>query len=238
MNIAEKTLQLKQDFDDVYDAGKKAESDAFWDMFQDSGKRTTYSSAFYNWSAEYIRPKYKVIPTHEHGVGQMFNSCKKLKKIEAAHFDLSQKPQNFTGNTNFGYYYTFNSCSQLEEIEDIGMIAQNHYNYAFAYCSVLHTIAKMGVDANTKFSNTFTNCKELINLTIDGIIGQNGFDIHWSTKLSADSLKSIINALSTTTTGLTITLPTTAQANYEMVYGSGSWNVLTATRSNWSIAYA
>ena len=237
MDIAEKTLRLKTDFDDVYEAGKKAESDAFWDIFQDGGNRTNYSSAFINWNAQYIRPKYKVVPTHEHGIIQMFNACKKLKKIESAYFDLSQKPQNFTGNINFGYYYTFNGCSQLEEIEDIGMIAQNHYNYAFAYCYALHTIAKMGVDANTKFSNTFTSCKELVNLTLEGTIGQNGIDIHWSTKLSADSLKSIITALSTTTTGLTITLPTTAQSNYEAVYGSGSWTTLVATRSNCTIAY-
>ena len=37
MNITEKVLRQKQDFDDVYEAGKKAEYDAFWDAFQDNG---------------------------------------------------------------------------------------------------------------------------------------------------------------------------------------------------------
>ena len=236
MNIAEKTLQLKQDFDDVYEAGKKAESSAFWDMFQDSGNRTNYNSAFSRWTCEYIRPKYKVVITEGQGGAQVFIGNPSLKKVEAKYFDFSQKP---TGtNNNYGYYYTFSGCSKLEEIEDIGLIPQHNYLYAFQYCYELHTIAKMGVNENTKFEGTFIQCNKLQNLIIVGTIGQNGFDIHWSTKLSADSLKSIINALSTTTTGLTVTLPSTAQANYEAVYGSGSWNVLVATRSNWSIAYA
>ena len=69
----------------------------------------------------------------------------------------------------------------------------------------------MRIDENTKFSSTFTACRELVNLTVDGVIGQNGFDIHWSTKLTHESLMSIINALadkSGTGTTFTITLGT------------------------------
>jgi hypothetical protein len=48
---------------------------------------------------------------------------------------------------------------------------------------------------------------------MDGAIGQNGFDVHWSTKLTHDSLMSIINHLSdkssdTSGTTWTITLGT------------------------------
>jgi hypothetical protein len=227
-----KPRELANKVAEVYD---KATGD-FWDIIQQNGNRTDYQSAFKNWSAEYIRPKYKVIPTVVNGATTTFEYCKQVKKIEAKHFDFSQKPTG--NNNNAGYYCTFNGCSKIEEIEDIGLIPQYVYYQTFGYNNKLHTIAKIGSDVNTKYQNTFKECGELQNLTIDGIIGQNGFDIHWSTKLSAESLASIINALSTTTTGLTITLPTTAQANYEAVYGSGSWNVLTATRSNWTIAYA
>jgi hypothetical protein len=102
----------------------------------------------------------------------------------------------------------------------------------------MKTIEKIILKDTVKCSNWFANATGLENVIFEGTIGQNGFDIHWSTKLTAASLESIINTLSSTTTGLTITLPTTAQSNYEAVYGSGSWNVLTATRSNWTIAYA
>lgn len=232
--------------DDVYAAGKKAEYDAFWDGVQDYGNRTGYSQAFSNWGSEYIRPKYKVIPKESNGVSAIFEYCKKLKKIEAKYFDFSQKE---TGtNNNAGYYYTFNSCNKLEEIEDIGLIPQVNYINTFAYDYKLHTIAKMGVDENTRFSNAFISCEELVNLTIDGVIGQNGFDIHWSTKLSAKSLYNIITALSTTFEGI-IKLPKTAEENYNKnppegapatwleLVGDGTEEHL-GIRPNWTIAYA
>jgi hypothetical protein len=111
-------------------------------------------------------------------------------------------------------------------------------SYVFANNVKLKTIRKLIITDKVTFVGWFTDCTALENIVIEGTIGQNGFDIHWSTLLSADSLKSIITALSTTTTGLTVTLPTTAQANYEAKYGTGSWSVLVATRSNWTIAYA
>lgn len=209
MDIAEKTLRLKQDFDDVFEAGKNAGQSDFWDAIQFNGTRNNYAYAFARWDVEYVRPKYKVIPTDANGVGNIFVNCSNLKKIEAEYFDFSQK---LTGtNNNAGYYYAFSNCSVLEEIEDVGLIPQHNYYYAFSHCYNLHTIAKMGVDANTKYQNTFQRCNNLVNLTLDGTIGQNDFDIHWSTKLSADSLKSIINALadkSGTGTTFTITLGT------------------------------
>lgn len=216
----------------VYDKGQ----DDLWDFIQDYGNRTSYINGFSNWGAEYIRPKYKVVPKAVNGVASICEYCKNLKKVEALYFDFSQKSTGTNNNT--GYYYSFNGCSLLEEIEDIGLIPQLIYSNTFAYDYKLHTIAKLGTDENTRFSDAFIGCNELVNITIEGTIGQNGFDIHWSIKLSADSLKSIFNALSATTTGLTVTLPTTAQSNYEAVYGTGSWATLTATKSNWTIAYA
>ena len=234
VDVAEgtKTRLYANKVDEVFKAGE----DGLWDIIQNYGNRTNYSSGFARWGIEYIRPKYKVVVTDGQGAIQIFRDNKILKKVEAKYFDLSQKP---TGtNNNYGYYYMFSGCDRLEEIEDIGMIPQHNYISCFSSCGMLHTIAKMGVNENTKYENTFKSCIALENITIEGTIGQNGFDIHWSTLLSADSLKSIINALSTTTTGLTITLPTTAQSNYESKYGSGTWATLTATRSNWTIAYA
>lgn len=236
-SIAEKLVKIAENESKVYEAGKKAEHDAFSDALLNYGNRDTYNYAFAYWGKfEYIRLKHKIAPTNAGGCYAMFLQNKGIRKIEAEYFDFSQKPRGTNSSTTYGY--TFNSCSNLEEIEDIGLIPEYDYNNTFGYCSKLHTIARMGVDANTKYSNTFVGCGELVHLTIVGTIGQNGFGIQWCTKLSADSLKSIINALSTTTTGLTITLPTTAQSNYEAVYGAGSWATLVATRSNWTIAYA
>ena len=233
MDIAQKTLQLKQDFDDVYEAGKKAEYDAFWDGMQDYGNRQNYDRAFRNWSGtKIIKPKHAVITNTLY---EIFANCNEVEEIPTV--ALAQNKTAFDT-----CYNAFNNCYKLKSIDfDIanGAVASSAWDATFNYCYELKTIKKIVVLESQVFKlSTFRSCEALENLTIEGTIGQNGFDIHWSTKLSADSLASVVNALSATTTGLTITLPTTAQANYEAVYGEGSWDELTATRSNWTIAYA
>ena len=232
MTISEKLTTVAENIPKVYEAGKKAENSDFWDIIQNSGKRDNYNSAFKYWSCEYIRPKYKVIAKHMDSAGQTFSNCLKLKKVEKAYFDFSQKPTGSTTTT--GYYYTFSYCSELEEVEDIGLIPQNNCYYTFTGCRKIHTITKLGVNENTKYQNTFTNCTSLVNITIDGTIGQNGFDIHWSTNLSHDSLMSIINALAdkTTDTG----------TQWVITLGTDNLNKLTdtekatATQKGWTLA--
>lgn len=58
--------------------------------------------------------------------------------------------------------------------------------------------------------------------------------------LTAKSLNSIINGLSSEVTGQTLTLPkyNTVKATYDAVYGEGAWDAIVATKSNWTIAYS
>lgn len=193
--------------------GRLAEQSDFWDMFQHNGKRKTYLNAFRGWSAEYIRPKYKAVVTDINGCGYVFGDCTNLKKVEAQYFDFSQKPTGTNNNT--GYLYTFDNCATLEEIEDIGLVPQFIYSRTFGYCYKLKTIAKMGVDENTQFANAFIACTQLENLTIEGTIGKNGFNLKDSRVLSKASITSVINALSEEpeVNSPTITLSKTAVEN-------------------------
>ena len=90
----------------------------------------------------------------------------------------------------------------------------------------------MCVDENTLFTSTFIQCNALENLTIDGTIGQNNFNLKDSTKLSKASIESVIDALSTTTSGLTVTFSKTAVDN---AFTADEWAALKATKSNWDI---
>jgi hypothetical protein len=148
--------------------------------------------------------------------------------------------------TGFRTCYTaFSNCHKLKSI-DFDIInkstASSAWDATFNLCYELKTIQKLVVLESQVFKmSTFKDCIALEKLIIEGVIGQNGFDIHWSTKLTANSLYSIINALSTTTTGLSITLPTTAKANYNANPPEGApatWTELIETRPNWTIAYA
>lgn len=231
MNIAEKVLRAKTDLDDVYEAGKKAEYDEFWDSFKDDWQ-VMYRFAGHAWNDKTFYPKYDIVVGGFNctGIFQLNNvSNLKQRFLECnVKLDLS-KGVNFLN----GFRY-----SKTVELPEIDLTSSGIVETTFADMSNLKSIDKVTFKDGVKFSNTFLNTPNLEEIRIGGTISGSGFDIHYSTMLSADSLKSIINALSATTTGLTITLPNTAQSNYEKVYGSGSWATLTATKSNWSIAYA
>jgi hypothetical protein len=178
--------------DKVYEAGmSKAESD-FWDGILDNGNRVFFEYAFYSWGAEYIRPNRKIVPTSR--VLRMFQDCIHLKKVESQYFDLSISASTDSTNSNNGNGYVFQGCSELEEIEDIGMRA-GYYSSTFRNCGKLHTIAVIRSTAETMYNGAFTNCTSLENITISGVIGQNGLNVSTCTKLTHDSLMSIINAL-------------------------------------------
>lgn len=224
MSISEKLNIIAQNEQRVYDAGfeagkaqggtsgsyeegRQAENKAFWDTISQNGNRNDLRCAFYMWDVEYIRPPYKLIPTDQFSGYMTFSNCERLKKVEKAYFDFSNKA---TGtNTNASWQYTFSGCYNLKVIEDIGLTPQFSYLYTFRNCQNLHTIEKLRVDENTGFSSAFVNCHELKNLTIDGTIGKNGFNLQYSTKLSKASLLSILNAcnIDVVGKGISITLP-------------------------------
>lgn len=218
---------MAANIEEVFDAGV----DAMWDIIQNKGARTDYGSAFSSWASEgYIRPKYKVCPT---AGNSMFASNRTLKKIESDYFDLSL----LTNVT-----YLCNACSNLEEIEDIGFNFTS-YSRTFRHCNSLKKITVIRSSESTTFTMAFENCEKLEDITIDGVIAQGDFDIHWSTLLSKDSITSIINALSPTTTGLTVILSLTAVNNaFETSEGaadgstSEEWTSLAGTKSNWTIS--
>lgn len=61
----------------------------------------------------------------------------------------------------------------------------------------------------------------------------NSLNMQWSTKLTKASITSIIEHLSTTTSGLTLTLPKTAK---EAAFTTDEWVVIVAAKSNWNIS--
>ena len=117
------------------------------------------------------------------------------------------------------------------------------YDYAFAWCSKLHTIAKITFNEGVLIRHTFDSLPVLQNLTIDGTIGQNGLDLRWSHNLNQPSILSVISHLSTTTTGLSVTLSKTAvNKAFETSEGakdgnaSQLWLALITSRPNWTIS--
>jgi hypothetical protein len=214
-----------------YEEGKKAAYNEFWDAYQENGKRTHYSYAFagFGWTVDNFKPKYNIVPEHATGMFTQF-----VKRIDlVSHLesigitiDLSQ-----VINADNVFY-----SSNFTRIGEVNFTSLNKISHAFSYCGSLVTIDKIIVTENLVFSNVFVNCKVLEEVCFEGVIGQNGLNLQFSTQLSKASITSIINALSTTTSGLTVTLSKTA---VESAFGSttsAEWTSLIGTRSNWTIS--
>lgn len=97
------------------------------------------------------------------------------------------------------------------------------------------SIEEMIVGASTGYNATFAAATDLTDLTVSGVIGQNGFDVKDCKKLTKASITSVINALSPTTSGLSVTISKTAK---ESAFTPEEWSVLESTKSNWTIALA
>ena len=233
MSTAEKLTTIAENVPKVYEAGHKAGIDELrrivTDAITDNGTRTVYSQGlqYSNWTGfEFtttIKPNYYI--------NHMFYSCREMTELP--------KPLDFssilsTGNDIYAYRRSvFAYCRNLKVVPDLNMRAIGGIEEWFQYCYALHTIELLRVNTETIYTNTFTRCDALVNLTIDGVIGQNGFNVKDSTKLSKASITSIINALSTETTGLSVTISKTAK---EAAFTDDEWATLEATKPNWTIS--
>ena len=227
---------------EVYETGKKSEYDRFWDSFQNYGKRKEYARTFAGsgWNPETFKPKYdiNVVGSAEAMFANWSNydaDITEILKQCGVKLDTSKA-------TNFYRFTMYGSPVRLPTIDTRGAKNIN----GICYNSSVKTIDKLILkdDGSQTFSDVFY-MSSLVEIRIEGVIGQNGFNVQWSTKLSHDSIVSIINALSSTTSGLTVTLSKVAvdkafKTSTGLADGSTSeeWATLIATKSNWTISLA
>ena len=254
MSIAEKLTQVAEIVPKVYEAGKMDEHGKFWDNFQDYGNRTNYTYAFHSggFNFENFYPKRDIIPIGNSNymfynwkvaVGKYVGSLK--QRLEECGVEL-----NTSQCTNLGAAFAYGGFTELPTIDLSNLTGTSTMIFAYNY-GYLKTIEKIIMSENTVISaNWFAEAFGLENLTLEGTIGQNGFNVKDCTKLSGASIVSIIEALSTTTSGLTVTLSQTAVNNMkftdyddegvECLHGNEgtyySWSQLEQSRTNWTIS--
>ena len=204
-----KSADMVDGINDVLDAGKKAEYDRFWDLYQEDGNRKNYRYAFAGggWTDETFKPKYPIAEVTD---AMYLFSNSKITKIDCA-LDLSNAPSL----TN-----------------------------AFAYTSI-ERVKLLKVAEKTTYSGTFTNNSTLTDITFAGIIGKTvGFG---SCPLNKASIISIIEHLSSTSTGQTLTLKKSAvDAAFETSKGAADgstnpdsfWVSVLTWKPNWTITLA
>lgn len=136
-----------------------------------------------------------------------------------------------TNSDMFGFSSITDTLVPIDLSKNTSVSAQ-----IFRGTSNLKTIRELRLHEGLTYSSWFNQATALENIVIVGTIGAD-FDIHWSTKLSEASGLSIINALSTTTSGLTVTLPSAWKTTYIANHGQTVFDNLMATKSNWTIDF-
>ena len=272
MTIAEKLLRAKTDIDAVYEAGKaqgggssydegyadgkqdgisegieqgkeigaKEEYDKLWNGLQNYGNRTDYEYAFFgeSWNDNTFYPKYDMI------LGNGWSATCMFRKSLIT--NLKQRLEECGVRLDTSKNQDFPQVFYQSQILVIPTIDMSNADYGsdlcFANCYVLETIEKIIFSEKTVISRMFANCVELQEVIFEGVIGQNGLDLQWSTKLSKVSWQSIIGVLSASTTGLSMT-GSLASVNKAFETSEGAndgststeWLNLIATKPNWSI---
>ena len=225
-----------QDFedqvDDVFDAGKKSEYDAFWDAYQSNGTRTDYYNAFAGkgWTQTNFKPKYIVRPSEARN---MFYQSP-LTDLTLTHkLDFSE----VTALSDFI------ARSSVTKVPAINLSKVSDTLYVFENAFELVTVENLIFPTSpftVNISGMFYRCNALENITITGTIQNTGFDLHWSTKLTIESVTSILTALSkdsSVAAGKSITFPTAAQAKIQAdTTAKGQYDA--AIAAGWTIAFS
>lgn len=160
MTIAEKLTKIAENVPKVYEQGKQAEHDAFWEQYQRGGATTAdYSNAFYTgrWTDDIYKPKYDIVSSNS------FNSLFAYSKItdtlvtiDATLLTSSSKQQAL-----------FNYATQLKTIPLIRVAEHNTYSGWFSNCTSLENISFEGVIGN---DIDFRYSTKLTRVSIESII--------------------------------------------------------------------
>lgn len=179
---------------EVYEAGKQAEYDGFWDAYQANGTRGAYNYAFREWQTSFFKPKYDIVPTTAIGTFYaMFNKEAGGASLKAA-LNNANVVLDTSKATSVGSLFGYSGVTEAPVIDTT---SSDQLDRVFESSRQMITIEKLVLraDGSQTFINVFANCIALENLVIEGVIGQNGFNVQSCSNITNDSLMSIINAL-------------------------------------------
>jgi hypothetical protein len=113
---------------------------------------------------------------------------------------------NVVNPSRYAYQRTFrNSYFTRIGVIDVSTSERNacQFSETFSSCTKLKKIDKIILNPNgtdTWYNTVFSGCSALEELTIEGVIGKNGFDVQYCKLLTHASLMSILYALQDKTT--------------------------------------
>lgn len=196
------TAGYNKGHEEGFNHGMDAQKQEWWYKYQtnsDGSARTSYTGAFagYGWNNDTFTPTQNITAVK---AGMMFY----LSRISGSLSEiLGDKTIDFSGCAGASQIF---SNSQFTALPELNFQKATYMTEIFANCTSLVSVGLFTVNKNTSLNNAFDKCTALENITFGGTIAKS-MNIHWSTKLSTASIKSLLGVLTETVTGVTITLP-------------------------------
>lgn len=134
------------------------------------------------------------------------------------------------------------STVEVLDLTEFSLIPSQIPYLAFNNTKLVSILGELDLSNCTTATSAFTGTTALEEIRFKESTISIALDFRSCTKLSAESYDNIMQGLSSTATGQTLTLPAyeTVKATYDDVsaYGEGAWDILTASKTNWTIAYS
>lgn len=154
MSISDKLTTIAENEQKVFNAGKKAEYDSFWDAFQNNGKANCYTNHYRNgWNADCFNPKYPIIIPDN--ISTVFSKCTWLIEIKV--------PVHILGRTQQIFY----QCSNLKSLSKLVVTEDTTFLNMFVDCTALENLAIEGTIANAFY---IADCDKLSKASIESVI--------------------------------------------------------------------
>lgn len=189
--IKDEAIKLRQNIDNVYEAGKKAELDTIMEAWQQGGRRKNYIGALGYLSTDFIYPKYDICPEGDASYFARQSAPPVIDLVERLN-ECGVK-MDFSKVTNPTYLFYAGCFSHLPEINLTGVTYGSH---TLLFGNWVVTIDKLILSPNgTNIKQAFGYAEKLENVVIEGCIGGGDLEVKYSPKLTLASLKSILTAL-------------------------------------------
>lgn len=228
MTTSEKLVKVAENRERIYEKGKQAEHEEWWDKYL-SHPDWIYRFSGRAWSDETFRPTKDL--NVKGFAPNLFAACSITDLVGildecGVTFDTSGITSR--GDTMFldAYYLT-----RAPYIDLSNTTYSSGASNIFSGCQELETVIGLRVNdaGTTSLTNAFYNCKKLKNIVIDGVVGVD-FDIRYS-PLTRASMENIVSVLSDTETGKTVYFKASAKTN---AFTDEEWSELIATKPNWT----
>lgn len=253
--ISEKLVEVANNVPKVFEAGKQQGHGEGYDSGYDAGLEAGKELGGYNEGFEDGKKKersdfWDVFQNYGSESGMSYNEVFGKGRFTDANYN-PKYPIQVAEGTNSGYAM-FNGASNITDIKVPIYHRGTNLGYLFSSCGRLKRIPALHILAEvTGFQSAFHGCNSLEDITITGNIGEN-INFQWSKNLTQTSITSIVNALSDSATGKTLTLSKAAvDEEFAFFFAVGNtseeipgthpdnpyWWPLRNTKSNWEIAY-